>query len=185
MIFSPACRAASTAARVGATASWMLTIGTPARSNIPPGEPNAFCMSMTSIAVRVGSRSTGSGRAWSRMRVLLSSGTDSSVAVALASAGARSGAVGVGFDDAHEHVDEELAFRGIEHVEDLLLQRKRGRVKPVEQPLALRCEADEPCPSIGVADSPCDETFGFEAPHEQARAVAVDSEARGERALVQ
>src|SRR5690242_12899702 len=35
----------------------------PARSNIPPFETNAFCISTTTIAVRVRSMSSGSGRA--------------------------------------------------------------------------------------------------------------------------
>ena len=37
------------AARVGSTASWMLAIGTPARSNIPPGEPNA-CLDQLALS---------------------------------------------------------------------------------------------------------------------------------------
>jgi hypothetical protein len=42
----------------------------PALSNMPPFEPNAFCMSTTTNAVREGSISTGSGTAligWLRM----------------------------------------------------------------------------------------------------------------------
>jgi len=39
----------------------------PALSNMPPGEPKAFCISTTITAVRAGSISTGAGVAWISM----------------------------------------------------------------------------------------------------------------------
>ena len=61
MVFSPAFREAASTFAVVATALWTPSRGTPSLSNSPPFEPKSFCRSMTSIAVRAGSISTGLG----------------------------------------------------------------------------------------------------------------------------
>src|SRR4051812_27611135 len=190
MIGHPACRAASTADTVGATAAWMLLIGTSALSNMPPGDPKAFCMSMTMSADRVGSISAGSGRAWMCMvgmslfplRWLV---VGLSVAAALAPAGARSGALRVRFDDAGQQVEQAFSLGRFEHLEDVLLELDGSWVQLCEQLVAPRREADEPRSSIGLTRSARDESLSLEPCDEEACCVAVDAEPAGEAGLIE
>lgn len=59
---TPACRAASTMRLVGAMAARIWATRTPARANMPPCDPESFCMSTTITAACLGSGSRGQGK---------------------------------------------------------------------------------------------------------------------------
>src|SRR4051812_248784 len=107
------------------------------------------------------------------------------VGAALSASGPWTCQVGVGFDDSHEQVHQDLAFCGIQDGENLLLTLDRLRADLGKQLLASSGEPNESSSTIAIIDSSFDESFGLEASDEQAGGVAIDTESRRDCALVE
>ena len=88
-----------------------------------------------------------------------------------APAGTRADVLVVGFDDAHQHVDERSALGGCEDVEDALLRCLRDRPDAVVQRLTFFREFQHTRAAIRAVDGAFEESLLLEPEHQRANVV--------------